>query len=81
MKPKIATTLDIAKTIVENNQDIAEAVAMIAFAIAKHAPDPNAIISDLLLISEPDESHTPPMAVFFQRFHRAMNVGEAPTEH
>lgn len=81
MEPTQATTRDVAKAIVENNRALAEAIAMLSFAIAKHVPDPNAMISDLLLISEPDESHTPPMAVFFEQFHLAMNVGELPTTH
>lgn len=81
MKERPATTKDVTKATASFTEDIAEAIGIIAHAIAKHSANPDGLIDDLMLISEPDTGNSPPVALFFRRFHAVMKGGIEPTEH
>lgn len=81
MEPTPATTLDIAKTMALYAEELAEAIGLIAHAVAKHSPHPDGLVDDLIALSEPDAENSPPIALFFRRFNTVMKGGIEPTSH
>jgi hypothetical protein len=81
MNEKPATTKDITRNIIPAVEEIAEAVGVIAHALVKHSPDPDALVDDLVLISDVDKGHSPFTALFFRRFNLVMRGGIKPDEH
>ncbi len=79
--PKPATTEDVARIMAMHSEEIAEAVGLICHAVSKHIPDTEALIDDLIVISEPDPSNSPPIALFFRRFNAVMKGGIEPSSH
>lgn len=79
--PMPVTTEDVTRIMAMHNEEIAEAIGIICHAIAKHIPEPDALVDDLIAVSEPDRDNSPPMALFFRRFNAVMKGGIEPSSH
>jgi len=67
---------DFSRLLIDQNEAIAESIAMIVAAIAKHIADPNALFDDLRDISAPNVEHNVPMSLFMRRFKQGIDFGE-----